>query len=77
MIIEYEEILKKKQEYYWKTEASYHFAAEEYADQFKKTSKLLVAIIKKCYSQDTIRTTSLIKFIRENCDEISISMSIK
>ena len=27
----YEQILKEKQDYYGKTEASYHFAAEKYA----------------------------------------------
>lgn len=27
----FEEILKEKQDYYGKTEASYHFAAEQYA----------------------------------------------
>ena len=29
--MEYEHILKEKQDYYGKTEASYHFAAEKYA----------------------------------------------
>ena len=29
--MEYEQILKEKQDYYGKTEASYHFAAEKYA----------------------------------------------
>lgn len=29
--MKYEEILKEKQVYYGKTEASYHFAAEKYA----------------------------------------------
>jgi hypothetical protein len=30
-IMEYKQILKEKQDYYGKTEASYHFAAEKYA----------------------------------------------
>jgi hypothetical protein len=29
--MEYKQILKEKQDYYGKTEASYHFAAEKYA----------------------------------------------
>ena len=32
----YEQILKKKQDYYGKTEASYEFAAEEYAKEYCK-----------------------------------------
>ena len=32
----YETILERKQEYYGKTEASYHFAAEEYALKFSQ-----------------------------------------
>jgi hypothetical protein len=45
----YQTILERKQEYYGKTEASYEFAAEEYAVKYnnKKNKELLEVFNKK------------------------------